>query len=868
MDADVLTRTTELLRAAATGRARALVLQGDLGIGKTTLVDEVREAAHTRAFDVIETRGIEADTQLGFGALLTLLRPLDRELDDLATPYADDLRAALTLGTPGPTDDGRVRLALYRVVTSLAERRPLLVVVDDAHHLDAATSDALAFVIGRLAQDSVAVVLTTDGALPGALAELDLAVERVRGMPRDELAAIVTAQVGEIAPEALEQCCSLADGNPLIALELARSLSDDERAGSAAMSVRPKPPATLARRLAMRFGSFDPVATRALVVVAADDTGRPAIVRAALQALGEPDDALDRAEQTGMIELDGPTLRFTHPVLRAVAYHQVAPASRRSAHRALAVALADPDDAVARAWQLAAAADGEDELAAEALELVAGDLARRGAASSAAQVYERAAALSPKRSSRSARALRAAECWLDAHTPDAAMLLLTDLDLGTDPDLVVGVVAADRHARGPVAALERIRALGSDTPSVVARALEADLLLDTTGEPAAADQAQAVLDDTSGDPAAATTSDEVDARTLAALVLARAGGDEPDEPPPSDSRAGRLVALRHRQLRAEHGCDITAPRAPSSLDAAIVAATTARHRGDVVSAYDRLQIEADLVPERATRAHALLDLALADVEQLLGRADDARLRLERALALLDADHARGLAAAGAWVSGRLTVGDGDVEQGCGVLELAARARPSLYGPELAVALAGLGRTAAAEQSLAVGRLGADPGPVVQVRFARARAAIRSDDDRFDRAAAEAEGLQLPIEAAETRLAHAEHLARTGRVDDARAVATTALEELDRCGVRGWDQRVARVRDGAATNADVAAELTSAEYRVALAVSGGATNREAAATLFLSVKTVDFHLQNIYRKLGLRSRTELAVRLHGDGGGAR
>ena len=295
---------------------------------------------------MIETRGIEADAELGFSALLTLLRPLDRDLDELSAPFSDDLRAALTLGTRRPTDDGRVRMALYRVVTTLAERRPVLVLVDDAQYLDAATSDALAFVIGRVAQDSVAAVLTTDGELPSPLADLVLPVERLRGLGPEELAALVTADTGAVAPETLQQCCSLADGNPLIALELARSLSDDERTGRVAMSLRPKLPATLARRFAMRFDTFDPVATRALAVVAADDTGRSAIVRLALQQLGEPADALDRAELTGVIETDGPDVRFAHPVLRAVAYHRVAPASRRAAHGALAAALADPADAV------------------------------------------------------------------------------------------------------------------------------------------------------------------------------------------------------------------------------------------------------------------------------------------------------------------------------------------------------------------------------------------------------------------------------------------------------------------------------------------------------------------------------------------
>ncbi len=387
----------------------------------------MRTVAGVRASEVLETRGVEADAELGFASLLTLLRPLDRELDELAGPFADDVRAALTLGTRRPTEDRRVQLGVYQVVTSVADRGPLLILVDDAHHLDAATSSVLAFVISRLARDPVATLLTVDGDLPSPLADLGLPTVALGPLPRDELEALVRAE-GEIAPGALEQCCALAQGNPLIAIELARSLDADERAGRVAVSLLPKPPAALARRLAMRFDGLDDAAGRALVVAAADDTGRLPIVRAALAQLGEPPGALDRAEESGVIEVDAATVRFAHPVLRAVAYHRVAAPSRRAAHRALAAVLSGPEDAAARAWQLASAADGEDETAAEALEMVAGDLARRGGAASAARVLERSAALTGSGTARARRMLAAADAWLTAFEPDAARSALALVD--------------------------------------------------------------------------------------------------------------------------------------------------------------------------------------------------------------------------------------------------------------------------------------------------------------------------------------------------------------------------------------------------------------------------------------------------------
>jgi DNA-binding CsgD family transcriptional regulator len=155
------------------------------------------------------------------------------------------------------------------------------------------------------------------------------------------------------------------------------------------------------------------------------------------------------------------------------------------------------------------------------------------------------------------------------------------------------------------------------------------------------------------------------------------------------------------------------------------------------------------------------------------------------------------------------------------------------------------------------------GNLVEVRRQRALACCRGDVEMFERAANQADERGLPIEADETRLALAEHLARDGRGDDARLEAERARVSLGRRGVLAWAGRTERVLEAPGASSGVEDVLTPAEHRVALAVAGGGTNREVAAALYLSVKTVDFHLQNIYRKLGLRSRTELAVRVSGE-----
>ena len=394
------------------------------------------------------------------------------------------------------------------------------------------------------------------------------------------------------------------------------------------------------------------------------------------------------------------------------------------------------------------------------------------------------------------------------------------------------------------------------------RALEADLLFDTAGAPAAVDVAAALVDD----PGVSTP-----ARRLAELALARAGAAALHDDAPSATsmpRLDALMTLRYALCAADHGRD-PEPADHRHVEATVASATASRHRGDVVGAYDRLALEVGLVPERAPLQRAALEVALADVEQLLGRDDDARERLQRVDAVLRDHGARGLAASAHGIVGRIALGAGDVTTAARELDEAARSRPHVFGPDLAVLLVAAGRPTEAERILASLGSAADERSVAAVRAERARAAVRADDHLYARATETAERAGFPVEAAETRLAHAEFAARDGRRDDARKLAEQARDDFARYAVRGWDARVARLADdtiGSGADA-VAPELTAAEHRVALAVADGATNREAAASLFLSVKTVDFHLQNIYRKLGLRSRTELAVRMRSAGGRA-
>jgi DNA-binding CsgD family transcriptional regulator len=565
------------------------------------------------------------------------------------------------------------------------------------------------------------------------------------------------------------------------------------------------------------------------VVVAADDSNRVAIVRDALARLGEDPAVLDEAETAGMLRLEAGSVRLSHPILRPVAYHQVAVGSRRAAHRALAAALDAPDDAVARAWQLAAAADGPDEVAAGALQLVARDVRRRGGAASAARVLERAALLSPGVSARDDRSLAAAEAWLDAGDPERA-----------------------RAAVPPTR---------TDPPSAARLTREVEIVR------------------WSESPTAARLGDHEPAERLgsrlAGLVAFRAGGGEPGDDevaeipadPSSLDPCRRLLAVRALQARAEAGKALgeREPTTPtSSVEAAVARAQDSRHQGRVSAAFDQLFAELALLPEPAGRRRAVVEVWLADTAQLLGREPDARAHLAHVAALVPGEIGAPERAAADWVEGRLARSAGDVARSLTSLEPAAITLPHLYGPELIVALVAADRYPEAERWLE--RVGATDHehPVARTRADRARGAFRGDVDLFNRSIQSAVDHHLPIEAAESRLALAEHLARAGQTSDARGAGEAASRELAALGVAGWAARLATVTEAATDDSTVQAELTAAEYRVAVTVAEGGKNREVAEALFLSVKTVDFHLQNIYRKLGLRSRTELAVRLSRDG----
>ncbi len=735
------------LDAAIGGHAGTLGLYGPRGAGKTWWLDHAADLAAQRTMTVMRARASNRDRELTFGALAALLAPWRDRLDDSAWL---SLRPVVTLDHRR-VDALDVKLTTFRFLCALAEQQPVCVVLDDLHWFDAATFEVLEFAARRASADAIAFVCASTGDGP----MLATTTARIEPTPTSTIRRMLVAS--GLDDTAADRCADAAKGNPGIARALAEGLTDQQRSGSDPISVIPRPSGEVVDELQARLRSYGEVVCRSLVVAAAEHGGDTSAVRAALTTLGEPTTGLDQAESLGIIDIVGAHFAFTDPWVRTVAYHLVAPSSRRSAHRALAAWFSEPEQAAHRAWHLAAAADGPSQPVAEALELVAADAARRGGIASAAITAERAAEFGLTARDRQRNLLAALRWWIDATSTEGVRRVLRSL-APIDFDAAVAKAEATEFLDGGAAAVQ--------------------------------------------------------------------WGDVIDPGPWARARSHRLAVATALE-QGDHRAALRALDANESLGEArhaLARAVALRLAGDVRHARNA-STEATVLFDGSDAPAALLArLVAADLDILQGRGRDAIVAIEAAPLLLSAL----------------------VDQAA---LLAARARLQCT-PTLPPTSEPLAFTPHGE------------GPLLDVRAAVQVGVINSDPSSLMTAIVLAERHALPIEAGEARL----WLSTLQPSADRSDTITHCRAGLQRCGVRAWDERLslvptdvepARSRRQADPGLDA---LSQAEFRVAEAVASGLTNRQAAAALIISVKTVDFHLQQMYRKLGIRSRTELAVRM--------
>jgi DNA-binding CsgD family transcriptional regulator/tetratricopeptide (TPR) repeat protein len=895
-----------LIDGARGGASAALIVHGDPGIGKTALLDEIVAIAH--GFTVLRARPLQTESELPFAGLSDLLRPLLPLLGRIPAPQAAALAGALAIGPPTPGDRFTAAAATLSLLAAGAEDAPLLAVVDDAHWLDAPSREAILFAGRRLAKEGV-ILLMAMREQPW-LRTTPLARLELPGLDPRTSAGLLAATGRAIDPRVRDRLVAETGGNPLALLEAVAMLSDGELAGSLRIAGPITIGATLERAFAERLEPLPDRARRALLVAAASDTGDAGEIVRALADMGLAPAELEVAERQGLIAIEADRLEFRHPLLRAATLRAADPADRRAAHLALAASLG-PDVADRIAWHVAAATTSPDERAARLLEAAAASAQARHAYTAAATAFATAARLSPAQADRVRRTIDAATAsWMGGETQTAIDALAGIVSLATDPLLraeiqqlratamLFAVPVRETHSL-LVAEADR---LGADGPEQAATMLSLASLAST----GTADIGQAVetarraveLAPSTGPSSLLSAFAYANSLALAGRVTEARAILEPLAPvvetldPLGEASflvvqvsqvgtwledwgpARRLIERAVNRAREASAVSML----PYRL--AILAELDLRC-GRTAPAYSAASESVQLASEIGQNVDRSIGLVtLARIEAVLGREEACR---DHVAAALDDARRLGMTAIENYAAaalGLLELGLGHPERAaahlveCSRLELRhGLGLPTVvhWQADLVEAYVRSARVPDARRELDVFE---ERARSTGSRWATAAAArcrrLLADEDAYEEILVQAldlHGDDEPFERARTALC----LGRRRRHARHRAAAVTALREalvtFDVQGAEPWAEE-ARIELRAAGETPVRSPggslvaLTPQELQVALIVARGASNKEAAAALFLSPKTVEFHLGHIFRKVDVRSRTELAVKVAG------
>ena len=884
-----------LLSGASEGTSGALVLRGEPGIGKTALLDYAAHLAQG-TMPVLRAVGVESEAELPFAGLHQLTRPALEHLGALPEPQRLALSAALglTAGPAGPAAAGDRFLTGLGALSLLAEIAPVLCLVDDAHWLDRASVDALLFAARRLHRDGIVMIFASRD-YPGAFHAPGILDVPVTGLDRGAAAALLDDRGVSMPREQRERLIAGTRGNPLALIELSAKGTGTPIVAGAPM------PAT--GRVMDAFGHQIrslPAATRSgLLIASADDSGDLTL----LDRTGLSLASLQPAEERGLISFGAGTLEFRHPLIRAAAYHGGTHSERITAHRALAAACTGPADADRRAWHLAVATTSPDERVAAELERAGDRAAARNGPAAAAADYERAAQLSEDPAGRLRRLTLAAEAALDSgehqvardlaqrarrDTTDAALIvrLLPVLALADAYDsLMVSAYHWNMAAAAAIAGLDPGRALWLllEAHAEIRQApydrhliTETVTGLDTLGLPPgfrlsplawlirwnAAD----VLDsDTSGFPPLDEVFPQVRDSALSfdprGLLVATAAACLAGRDDAMADMGGLMVA--GARARGAIGA------LPSALNQLSWAeALLGRYRDARISASEGRQLAVDL------GQGYWADFMCGTLAYLAAIEGDERQCREFAGQV--APPAGESAVAALWAEAALILldlGYGRIADALARLEAAAsspaRRHPNIIrlAPDHVEAAVRLGRPdRAADAAARFSRWAPLVGqPWATALLARCQALTASEDDaeqHYQRALRLHEEHTRPFDQARTQLVYGEWLRRGKRRRDARVQLHAALRTFQSLGARPWADRAHTELTATGATApqpvapDVLAALTPQELQIARLAARGLPNRDIAAQLFLSPRTVAYHLYKAYPKLGIASRAEL------------
>ena len=883
-------RIERLLDDARSGHGGALVVSGEPGLGKTSLLDHA--AASAGEMRVVRARGVETEASVPFVGLVDLLTPLAALVTDLPARQSEALRSALAIGPTQPVDRLAVLVGAFNLLCAAADEQPLLALVDDAHWLDAASAEAIGFAARRIAADRIALVIATrtrgHGELPSVI---------LRPLSADQARELLERR--GLAPDGLAGAVQNAAGNPLALLELVA----DGRFEPGHSSLEE----TYARMVEALPGAC----REALLLLATCRSDTPPVIRRAIAAAGLTDEAYAPAERDGLVLIEPGRIGFRHPLIRSAVYASATGPDRRRAHAVLAAACVEPELEWERVAHLAAAATEPDEELAESVERLASDVRLRGGAIATVEWYQRAAALSVDQGARVRRLLAAADAAQVGGRRDAAESILAEAE-------------RDRPLPSDVARIEllrgRIEARSSSTRVAGSRLLRAArrredadahaaamLYIESVDPSIRAGRPQEALEASVRALELTETGDQLAllariARAASLVFLGDAAAAERDIDAVAADVARTPSVQGDLQLRAYLGMTLAfaerMPIAAETLDELIDECEQAAPGALTYPLISRAWLRrisgawegAQADGQRAVRLARQLGRAndecwglsiLTWIAAAQGRLDESALaeqqqlsqRLEVPYQLMCVHACRGhhaLAAGTADVAADELARALALKRECGIAD--ATTHP-IIGADLVEALVRCGRepeATAAEEALHAEALRSGRGSALAV--AERAMAVAGDDPeaRFARARALHADADDPFAAARTALAWGDALRREGRRVESRELLDEARGELVRLGAARWEEQAASAlaRSGKVLRREPAHrdELTPAELEVASLVSEGKRNKEIAAALWMSEKTVEAHLSRIYRKLGVRNRAELAARRSGAGAG--
>ena len=895
-------RIGELLDGARASRSAVLVVSGEPGVGKSALLEDARGRAGDMC--VLSGAGVESEAQLPFAALQQILRPALGHLERLPQPQAAALGGALGLAAGGGEDRFLISLAVLSLLAEAAECQPVLCLVDDAHWLDDASFDALVFVARRIEAEAVVMLFTVREGELGRFEAAGLAVLELGGLEPPAAAALIDSHArAALSAEVRDRLVVETGGNPLALLELSSTLSEAQLSGAEAV-IAPIPVSARVERAYLARVQGLPEDSQALMLVAAaDDTGELATVLRAAADLGAPANALDHAEEAGLVHVSGTRLELRHPLVRSAVYQASPLSKRQAAHRALASVLDGEAEADRRAWHRAAATGEPDASVGEELEQAAKRARQRSGFAAASLALERAAALTAGEELRARRLTAAAEnAWLSGRGERALMLLERARPLVSEPiqladiDRFLGLIEMTRGVPAD-ACLLLLRAAREVAPIDEARALQLLNLAGLAAAYAGDNEATVAIADVAG--GLAVEANPVD-RMLAELLIglgAHAAGNFVDAAPRL-----RLALELAEQLDDDAGSEqpvtlLFAGRAALYLGDDQAAYRTHHEAAARARASGALSIVTQILPRLVTAelwagrwsaaaANAREGMQLASqIGQKHGVAQQTVLLGVLAALRGAEDECRSLIEESREVAATRGLGIVDelahwglalLELGAGRAEEALRhcreisATPVVFwgGLDRIEAAIRAGERATAGAWLDVFQAWAESGEAAWARAVVLHCQALLSDKEDD-----AESLFLaalnahaeagrPFERARSELAYGEFLRRARRRVDARPHLRAALDGFDSLGATMWAERArvelratgqtARKRDASTRD-----ELTPQELQIARFVAEGLSNRDVAAQLFLSPRTIDFHLRNVYKKLDISSRTALA-----------